>query len=106
MGTICIKQPDTLPRLVTTILLVDKAHAWFDGAAQQSGNLCGARGVIKIDGLSKYRWTLNCVRGTNTRAELMGSWATLILSTRLCIHVLHVMGDSKIVIDYLMVKEQ
>jgi hypothetical protein len=31
----------------------------------------------------------------------MGAWATLILATRLCILDLHMMGDSKIVIDWL-----
>jgi ribonuclease HI len=39
--------------------------------------------------------------GTNTRAELLGVWATLILATRLDMKDLQVYGDSKIVIDWL-----
>ena len=33
--------------------------------------------------------------------ELVGVWASLILATRLSISDLHVLGDSKIVIDWL-----
>jgi len=31
----------------------------------------------------------------------MGAWATLILASRLSITTIHVLGDSKIVIDWL-----
>jgi len=101
VGIMCKKKIVPAPRILSTFLLVDKVHAWFDGAAQQNGNLCGAGGVIKIVDMSKYKWTLNCVRGTNTRAELMGAWATLILALRLSILDLHVLWDSKIVINWL-----
>jgi hypothetical protein len=79
----------------------DKTLAWFDGATQQNGLLSGAGGVIKIDDLREYRWILNCGKGTNTRAELMGAWATIVLAVRLSVSDLHVLGDSKIVIDWL-----
>jgi hypothetical protein len=83
VGKMGKKQKVSIPRLTSTFLPVDKAHAWFDGAAQQNGNLCGVGGVLKVDDHSEFRWTLNCGRGTNSRAELMGAWATLTLATRL-----------------------
>jgi ribonuclease HI len=74
---------------------------WFDGAAQSNGLQSGAGGLISISKNSHYRWTFNCGPGTNTRAELLGVWATLHLATRLNIEVLQIFGDSIIVIDWL-----
>jgi ribonuclease HI len=79
----------------------DKTLAWFDGVSQQQGFLSGAGGVIKLDVHREYRWILNCGKGTNTRAELMGAWATLVLAVRLSVSDLHVLGDSKTIIDRL-----
>ena len=65
LGTMGLKRKNTKvsnPRISTTLLPVDKILAWFDGDAQQNGSLCDAGGVLKIDGHSKYRWTLNCGR--------------------------------------------
>jgi ribonuclease HI len=73
--------------------------AWFDGAAQLDGNQCGAGGVLKSPDLTVYRWVYNCGGGTNTRAELLGVWATLMLASHLSFHRLQVLGDSKVVID-------
>jgi ribonuclease HI len=74
---------------------------WFDGASQNNGTLCGAGGIIRTGGNTYYRWTLNCGMGTNTRAELLGVWASLSLAHRLGIDQLQVLGDSKIVVDWL-----
>jgi ribonuclease HI len=74
---------------------------WFDGATQANGLLSGVGGVIKLSGNIVYRWTLNCGSGTNTRVELLGVWASLTLAYRLGIDQLQVLGDSKIVIDWL-----
>jgi ribonuclease HI len=41
------------------------------------------------------------VPGTNTRAELLGAWALLTLANRLSLQSIHIMGDSKIIIDWL-----
>jgi len=59
------------------------------------------RGMIKITQNSYFKWTLNCGLGTNTRAELLGAWATLFLASRLHIEALQVLGDSRIIIDWL-----
>jgi ribonuclease HI len=77
---------------------------WFDGAAQANGILSGVGGIIKISGNTIYRWTFNCGMGTNTRAELLGVWASLSLAHRLGIDQLQLLGDSKTVIDWLNFK--
>jgi ribonuclease HI len=79
----------------------DRIVAWFDGAAQQGGSLCGAGGKIVINSYTCYRWTLNCGTGTNMKAELLGAWASLILASRLHISELLLLGDSKVTIDWL-----
>jgi ribonuclease HI len=57
--------------------------------------------LIRISENSVYKWTFNCGTGTNTRAELLGAWATHILVVRLNIASIQVIGDSKIIIDWL-----
>jgi ribonuclease HI len=47
------------------------------------------------------KWTYNCGEGTNSKVELLGAWATLTLATRLHILDLQVLGDSRIIIDWL-----
>jgi ribonuclease HI len=74
---------------------------WFDGATSSTGLNSGAGGIIRINEQSRYKWLLNCGPGTNTRAELLGVWALLPLASHLSIQELHVLGDSKIIIDWL-----
>ena len=88
-------------RSQSTTFPEDKVLAWFDGASQFNGNQCGAGGVIKLNNLVEYRWTLNCISGTNSKAKLMGAWATITLAKSLSIQDLHLMGDSMIVINWL-----
>jgi ribonuclease HI len=57
--------------------------------------------LISILTNSLYKWTFNCGPDTNTRAELLGVWATLHLASRLNIEDLQIFGDSIIVIDWL-----
>jgi hypothetical protein len=63
--------------------LEDIPTGWFDGAAQSNGEQSGVGGLIRITKNSLYKWTFNCGLGTNTRAELLGAWATLYLASRL-----------------------
>jgi hypothetical protein len=78
----------------------DRAVAWFDGAAQQGGALCGAGEKIAVNSHTGICWTLNCGQGSNMKAELLGEWVSLILT---CCHTdeLLLLGDSKITIDWL-----
>jgi ribonuclease HI len=57
--------------------------------------------VLRINEHSTINWTFNCGLGTNTRAELLGVWATLTLASRLHFSKLQVFGDSEIVINWL-----
>jgi len=82
-------------------LPINRIIGWFDGDAKKNGEQSGAGGVIKLNEHSVYRWTLNCGGGSNTRAELLCSWVSLTLTHRLSITDFHVIGDSKIVIDWL-----
>jgi ribonuclease HI len=81
--------------------LEDSITGWFDGASSANGSQSGAGGQIKISQSSYYKWTFNCGPGTNTRAELLGAWATLFLASKLHLDTLQVLGDSKIVIEWL-----
>jgi ribonuclease HI len=75
--------------------------AFFDGAAEVGGLRCGAGGTLKCIEAPDYRWFISCGAGTNTKAELMGAWASLLIASLLNIHHLQVMGDSKVTIDWL-----
>jgi ribonuclease HI len=74
--------------------------AWFDGASQQGGALCGAGGEIVLNSHSCIRWTLNCGHGSNTKAELLGAWVSLVLASRYTEDMI-LLGDSKLIIDWL-----
>jgi ribonuclease HI len=87
-------------RIKKTPELIMDTTCWFDGASQGNGLLSGVGGIIKTSGNSTIRWTLNCGQGTNTRAKLLGLWASLILAQRLNISQLHVLGDSKVILDW------
>jgi len=94
-----LKESD--PRILVPSFPDDKPLAWFDGVAQHNGNISGARGIIKIYALREYRWTSNCGCGSNMRADLLGAWSTLVLAARLSVYDIHIMGDSKLVIEWL-----
>jgi len=59
------------------------------------------RGVIKTFDSLVYIWFMNYGECTNTKAELMGIWATLTLASHLTLPKLQAMGDSKVIIDWL-----
>jgi ribonuclease HI len=76
---------------------------WFNGVAQNNGTLSGAGSIIKTGENIIYRSTFNCGMGTNTRDELLGVWASLTLAYKLDIDHLQVLGDSKILVDWLTI---
>jgi len=51
-------------------------------------------------------WFLNCGEGTNNKAELLGLWATLFLASCWSISHLLVLGDSRIIIDWISRKSK
>jgi ribonuclease HI len=50
------------------------------------------------------RWFFNCGDGSNTKVELVGAWATFIMEKVLHLHHLHILGDSKVIIEWLQWK--
>ena len=78
----------------------DRAMAWFNGASQQGGALCGAGGKIVLNPHTCIRWTLNGGQGYNIKPKLLGAWVSLILACRRTDDLL-LLGDSKITIDWL-----
>jgi len=62
--------------------------------------LCGAGGKIALSTHTIIRWTLNGGQGTNTKAELIAAWASLLL-TSLHSDTLLLLGDSKLIINWL-----
>jgi ribonuclease HI len=73
----------------------------FDGAAHSNGLCCGAGGTFKSHPSRITNWFLNCGVGSNTKAELMGLWVSLTLASWWSLNHLLVLGDSRIVIDWI-----
>jgi ribonuclease HI len=78
--------------------------ACFDGATQSNGLCCGAGGIFKTHPSRITKWFINCGAGSNTKAELMGLWATLTLATFWSINQLQILGDSRVIIDWINLK--
>jgi ribonuclease HI len=74
--------------------------ACFDGAAQVTGR-CGAGGIFKSHHSRITKWYFSCGVGTNTKAELLGLWTTLFLASSWSIKYIIVLGDSRVVIDWI-----
>jgi len=60
--------------------------------------------MIRINDQISFKWTFNCAPGTNTREKLLGVLETLILASRLQIYDIKVLGDSRIIIEWLKYK--
>jgi ribonuclease HI len=80
--------------------------ACFDGAAQANGSCCGAGGFFRAHPERITKWILNCGPGTNTKAELLGLWVSLLLASSWNITLLLICGDSKVIIDWISRKSQ
>jgi ribonuclease HI len=58
-------------------------------------------GSIKIFYNKSCRWHINGGIGTNSKAELMGAWVSLPISKLWKITKVKILGDSKVIIDWL-----
>jgi ribonuclease HI len=99
----CTKK-DKIPRDILITHNSEDALAWFNGAAQRDGSKYGAGGVIRTIDAKVYKWTYNCGSGTNTKVELLNAWETFKLAKTLSISCIKVMGDLKVIIEWLMNK--
>lgn len=75
--------------------------SYFDGASQMDGEQCGVGVVMKLQDDRVYKLGLGCGIGTNTTGELLSLWCLLFYATVKHLSFLHVVGDSKIIIDWL-----
>jgi hypothetical protein len=73
--------------------------ACFDGASLSTRECCAAGCFFKTHASRITKWYINCRAGTNTKAELMGLWATLTLATIWAIEKIQILGDLKVIID-------
>jgi hypothetical protein len=71
---------DKPPKTVHVPFQTGDVFAWFDGASQNNGTIVGAGGIIKTPDSTIIKWSYNCGSGTNSRAELIVAWATLLLA--------------------------
>jgi hypothetical protein len=78
--------------------------ASFDGATKSDGTCSGAGGIIRGSTMMVYKWYLNCGIGSNTKAELIGAWATLYIANLISLNNLQILGDSKVIIDWINYK--
>jgi ribonuclease HI len=73
---------------------------FFYGASQDKGFKCGVGSLLKCQVLCSFRLKMNCGRGTNTRGELLALWCILYFARYKKVTRLHLVGDSKIIIDW------
>jgi len=95
-----VNKPQVL-RIKPFFRLQGYTMAFFDRATKVGGLRCGAGGMLKCIEAPDYRWLISCGAETNTKVELMGAWASLWIANLLNIHHLQVMGDSKVIINWL-----
>lgn len=94
------------PKVCDINLLRDYTVVFFDGAAMSGGGNCGAGGIFKTHPNRTTKWFLNCGEGSNNKAELMGLWASLYLASRWSLIHIHVLGDSRLIIDWISHKSK
>jgi hypothetical protein len=63
---------DKIPKDIMIGVDLNTTLAWFDGATKSDGRMCGVGGIIKVQKAIVYKWKLNCSKGTDTKAELIG----------------------------------
>jgi hypothetical protein len=61
-------------------------------------------GIIKTPDSSVIKWSYNCGSRTNSRAKLIVVWDTLLLVDQMSYYNIRVMGDSRVIIDWLSKK--
>lgn len=81
------------------ILEIVYPSGYFDGASQD--HKCGCRFIIYIHPELSYHVHWGAGFGINTKAEVMALWGLLWSTKFLDIQNIHVLGDSKTVVDYV-----
>ena len=89
-----VKKTSTMPAIKIKITLVIIKIT----LVAQLGE-CGGGIYIRFLGNQFFRVWLGCGRGSNTRVELIATWALLFFSNFKRITLLQVCGDSKCIFD-------
>ena len=71
---------------------------FFDGASISTA--AGARYILFLSEKHHLDFALGVGRGSNTKAELMGLWALLKSSQMMSIPLVHIYGDSQVIINW------
>jgi hypothetical protein len=90
---------DKLDFILNPIYFDDNPIGFFDGAAV--GNNCGIGLYLKISSEHTVKAHFAGGTGNNMKAELLGLWGILLLSSFFTIKKLMVAGDSKVTIDWI-----
>jgi hypothetical protein len=61
---------------------------------------CGAGGLLKFSDDIKFKWKMRIGRGSNSKGELIGLWVTLFLAYRVGLQSIHMLGDSRFILDW------
>ena len=72
---------------------------YFDGAA--TDNIGGSGFVIYLNEHHFFCFSIGCGHGTNTKVELLASWAVLRVSQMMGIPIHLIFGDSLVIISWL-----
>lgn len=76
---------------------------FFDGASQMGS--CGCGLYIKLSSSHVIYGWFGGGEGTNTRVELLAYWGLLFMASLRKVYSLHVCGDSKAVVDWVLGKD-
>jgi ribonuclease HI len=90
---------DKLDLILNPIYFDDNPIVFFDGAAAE--NMCGIGIFLKLSFRHRFKAHFTGGTGNNMKAELMGLWGVLLLTSHLSIKNLMVAGDSKVTIDWI-----
>jgi ribonuclease HI len=75
--------------------------AYFDGASQNDGQVCGGGIVLHLSSAHHFNITMGLVQGSNNYAKLMALKLLLIFVGEKGIDSLQVFGDSMVVINWI-----
>ena len=73
---------------------------FFDGASQNSANICGAGSILRPVDNCYFKVWMHCGHGMNTKRELLSLWILLRLCSHLGLDDIHVYEDSQIIVEW------
>jgi hypothetical protein len=93
------EEEDRMEYILNPIFFYDTPIGFFDGATDDS--VCGIGIYLKITSDHIVKAYFAGGNGNNMKAELLGLWDLLLLSTSFSIKKMMVVGDSKVTINWI-----